>query len=165
MMKWIDWLEGVIASINRLLVRAAGIVTAGMMLFVCTDVILRYFGHAVLGSNDIVSLLLVIIITFALAHTYALRRHTRITFVISRLRPRMRAIIAAVTNSICIYIFILLIWQCCAFANRLKQSGEVSMTLGLPLHPLLYCMAAGFCLICIVIFMDLAKSILKVVER
>lgn len=165
MMKSIDWLEGVVTSLNHLLVKAAGIVTVGMMLFVCTDVILRHFGRPILGSNDIVSLLLVIVITFALAHTYAVRRHTRITIVISRLRPRKRAIVAAITNSICIYIFILLIWQCCALANRLKQSGEGSMTLGLPLHPLLYCMAAGFCLIGIVILLDLAKSILKVVER
>lgn len=151
--------------LNRMLFGISGAAMVAMMAFVCIDVVLRYLGRPILGSNDIVSLLLVVLIAFAMGHTHALKRQTRITILITRFYSRTQAILETVTNCASFCLFCLLVWQICDLARRIWLSGEVSMTLGIPLHPFLFCVAIGCLLNALVIVLDVVQSIKKVVRR
>lgn len=158
-------LAGIVGLINRWCNYLSAAAVVCMMAFVCADVVLRYFGHPILGSNDIVSLLMVVLVALAMGHTHLLKRNTTITLVTDRFPSRMRAALAILTNCAALILFILVVWQSCALADRMGQSGEGSMTLGIPLHPWVYCMAVGCVLICSAIVVDLVQSIQKVVKR
>lgn len=163
-MKAIIFLENIINAMNGFLLKIALSATIIMMLLVCADVILRYFRIPIVGSNDIISILLSIVIFFSMGHVYACNRHTKVTILISRFSNRIQAMTAVVTNIIGLCVFILLVWQSYAFGNRLATTGEVSMTLGMPLHPFLYCMAVGCFIMCLVIIVEIFKSIQKAVQ-
>ena len=165
-MKKPEWtLSGMVGLVNRGCNYLSAAAVICMMIFVCTDVVLRYFGHPILGSNDIVSLLMVVVVALAMGHTHILKRHTTITIVTSRLSQPIRVVLEIITNCTALLLFILVMWQECALANRMAGSGEGSMTLGIPLHPLVYCVALGSVLVCSVIIVDLVRLIQKVVKR
>jgi TRAP-type C4-dicarboxylate transport system permease small subunit len=135
-----------------------------MMAFVCCDVVLRYFGHPIKGSNDVVQLLSVVLVVFAMGYTQILKRHAFVVVVVSRLSPRTQRIIAGITSILSIGLFILVAWQSCALAGRAWLSGELSMTLRIPFYPLIYGLALGCVLMCLVLAIDFLKSLSKAVR-
>jgi hypothetical protein len=52
-------------------------------------------------------------------------------------------------------------WQSAVYGIDLRQSGEVSLTLQMPLYPIVYGIAFGCGLLALVLLMDLIKSFKK----
>jgi len=156
--------ERIATTINKKANWIACGAAAIMMAFVCCDVILRYFGHPIKGSNDVVQLLSVVLVVFAMGYTQVLKRHAFIVLAVSRLSLRAQGVIASITSILSIGLFVLVTWQSCALAGRTWLSGEVSMTLRLPFYPLMYGLALGCVLMCLVLVVDLRKSLGKAVR-
>jgi hypothetical protein len=60
---------------------------------------------------------------------------------------------------ICAVFFGFLSRQCMVYAADLKSFGEVSMTLQMPIYPFVYGIAAGCCLLTLVLAVRFIKSI------
>jgi hypothetical protein len=58
-------------------------------------------------------------------------------------------------------LFVLLGWQSYDFGHTLQASGEVSMTVGIPVYPFVY----GIAFSCIVVFLVLLLQYLKEVLK
>jgi TRAP-type C4-dicarboxylate transport system permease small subunit len=132
-----------------------------MMAFVFVDVILRYLGHPTTGSNDIVQLLLVITVAFAMGYTQVLKRHPSIAILVPRLPLRAQGVIHIITSFLSMIIFALLAWRSATLARHLWIHNEGTMTLGFPLYPLVYCISFGSVLMFLVLISDFLKAIFK----
>lgn len=151
--------ERLIHKINRKANWIACGAVLAMTALICSDVTLRYFLRPIKGSNDIVQILSVVLVAFAMGYTLVLKRHASITLFLSHLSSRARGIVCSITNILSIGLFVVLAWRSCVLARRMWISGEVSMTIGIPIYPLIYCVALGALLLCLVLVADLFKSL------
>jgi TRAP-type C4-dicarboxylate transport system permease small subunit len=138
---------------------------ASMMGFVFYDVFARYVGHPTPGSNDVVQVLELIAIPFAMSYTLALRRHPSTLFFIEKLPRRTQEYISLITTFLSLVIFAFVAWSSLALAGRLFENHDGTMTLGIPLYPLVYGITFGSILMCLVLIVHLMEDWMKVVRR
>ena len=136
-----------------------------MMAFVFYDVIARYFDHPTSGSNDIVQLLTLIAVAFTFSYTQLVKRNPSTSFLVMYLPRKTQEILQAVTCLLGLIPFALLIWTSATLAGHFLETHEGTLTLGVPLYPLVYCIALGSVLMCLVLIVDLVESLRKVVKR
>ena len=129
---------------------AAGSVAA-MMLLTCADVVLRYLRRPIPGTYEMVGLLGAVFVSFALAQTSIEKGHIAVDFLVQRLSPKTQTVVEAVNALICTGLFAIISWQSCMYAGKLRQLGEVSMTLQMPIHPFVYGISIGCGLLTLVL--------------
>jgi len=71
----------------------------------------------------------------------------------------MQLLIDGIGSGISGCLFGLITWQSLLYGLDLKKSGEVSLTLAMPLYPVLYGIAIGCALLCIVLLADGFQSL------
>jgi len=135
-------------------------VTVMMILTVC-DVVLRMFRRPITGTYEIVGLLGAVFISFSLAYTSMEHGHIAVDFLIRRFRQKVQRGFEGVTSFVCAALFGLATWQSFVFAAHIRQTGEVSLTLQVPLYPFVYGMAIGCGLLCIVLLFRFVQWVSK----
>ena len=143
-------------------VAAAAVV--GMMLLTCLDVLLRFLRHPIPGTYEIVGLLGAVFVSFSLARTSVERGHIAVDFLVQRLPRRLQHVVEAVNAGICALLFTIVCRQCVLYAQDLKASGEVSMTLQMPIHPFVFGIALGSAMLSLVLFASCASWSLKALQ-
>ncbi|MDI6688483.1 MAG: TRAP transporter small permease [Desulfobacterales bacterium] len=154
----------IILLANRFNWIAAGAIVA-MMLLTSADVVLRLFRHPVPGTYEMVGFLGAVVISFSLAYTSVERGHIAVEFLFQKLPKKVKFFINAINDFLCLFLFGLLTWQTMLMAFNLKQSGEVSMTLQLPIYPFVFGISIGCGLLSITLLKDFLKSVIKVVAE
>jgi len=150
-----------------------------MMLLTCADVILRLgvtlyheYHWAILspfrpiaGTYELVCFLGATAVSFAMAHTSVERGHVAVSIVVNLLPKKVQSIIETITTIFGLILFILLSWQSVLYGNDLKASGEVSLTLELPFYPFVYGIGFAAAAVCLVLLVDLSKSLPEVFRK
>lgn len=144
-------------------VSAAAIVA--MMLLTCADVVLRYFRRPVPGTYELVCFLGAVAVAFALAHTSVEKGHVSVSFVVQLLPKRIQSFIACITTGFGLILFSLIAWRSMIYANDLRLSGEVSLTLELPFYPFVYGVGFSAAVVCLILVSDLFKNVMRVLEK
>ena len=152
--KFVTWLSWVLDQI-------AGWCLVAMMSLTVADVILRVFRRPILGTYEIVGLMGVIVIAFAMPNTTLQRGHVAVDVVVINLSPSAQAIINLITRILSIILFTLIAWECVHYGKDLKAAGEVSMTLCLPFYPILYGIAFASAIVCVVILSRILQSMAR----
>ena len=166
MQNTIERIERFTGAISKWLNWVAGIGLVGMLGLIVSDVIgIKIFNNPIPGAIEIVAFLGVMVTAFAIAYTYILRGHIRVEFFIIRLPARMQSIIASFVCILGIILFILLAWRSYEYGRVLQSTGEVSMTQGIPFYPFVYALAFCCIPVCLVLLVELLKSILKAVAK
>ncbi|MCX5851708.1 MAG: TRAP transporter small permease [Deltaproteobacteria bacterium] len=127
----------------------------GMMLLTCSDVVLRFFRHPIPGTYEIVGLLGTVVIALSLAYTTEEKGHISVEFIVQKLPRRIKAALDTVNHLIAIVLFGIVAWQSTRYALDLRASGEVSLTIQMPIYPFILSIAGGCILVCIVLAYDL----------
>ncbi len=151
-------LEGFIVYLSKILSIIAGIALTIMMLLTVVDVCLRAFGAPIIGTYEIVGLLLALVIGFAIPQVSLDRGHVYMEILINMVSSKMnKAILNTFTRILCIILFILIGYNLFGVGNEFKMSGEVSPTIKLPFFPMAY--GIGVCCIieCFVFVIDIYK--------
>jgi TRAP-type C4-dicarboxylate transport system permease small subunit len=129
---------------------------AAMMFLTCIDVSMRYFfNRPIAGIYDIVSLLGVFVAAFAMPYTMLKGGHVAVDLLLRMLSDKKRLVVETATHFVGIVLFLILAWQSFVLALDMKAAGEVMPTLLLPFHPIVYCMAVCFFVLCLAILVDL----------
>lgn len=137
-----------------------------MLALTVADIIgIKFFKAPVPGAIEIVGFLAVTVTAFAIAHTYVLRGHIRVEFFVMRLPQRLQAAIAAFVSLLCTGLFALLAWQSYAYGRVLQTTGEVSMTQNIPFYPFVYAIAFCCLPLCLLLLLELVKSVVKAVRK
>jgi len=150
--KWLNWV--------------AGIGLVGMLGLIVADVIgIKIFNNPIPGAIEIVAFLGVVVTAFAIAYTHIVRGHIKVEFLIIRLPARVQAILGSFVFFLGIILFALLAWRSYEYGHVLQVTGEVSMTQGIPFYPFVYALAFCCIPVCLVLLVELIKSVLKAVKK
>lgn len=138
----------------RAVVRALGVLAgAGLMAMVLVttlDVALRALRVPFTGAYDIVRIAAALTAAAALPYTTAIKGHVAIEFLFHKLGPRGRAGVDALMRLLGMGLFGVLAWGCVRYGDSLRRSGEVSLTLGLPVFWVPYLLAGSCALVVLV---------------
>lgn len=144
-------------------VAAAAVVA--MMVLTCADVTLRLFRHPIPGTYEMVGLLGAIVVSFSLAHTSVMRGHIAVEFIVQKLPKRTQIIIDGINSLLGTTLFGVITWQSILYASNLMRTGEVSMTLQMPIYPFVYGIAIGSGMLCLVLLIEFLQSIKRIVRK
>ena len=88
-----------------------------------------------------------------------MRPHIYVDFFILSFSPKARDVYNIATRCLVIGIFFIIGWNLIKYAISLQKSGEVSLTLGIPLYPVTY--GVGICCFiqCLVMICDILKIV------
>ena len=134
---------GILVKVIKLLNHIGGAALTLMMFLTVCDVVLRAFGHPILGTFEIVSQSLAIVIGFSIPKVCLDRGHVYMEFLLEKLSKRSKNVLNTFTRAICILLFILIAYNLIGVGNEFRLSGEVTSTIRLPFFPLAYCV--GVC--------------------
>jgi TRAP-type C4-dicarboxylate transport system permease small subunit len=135
----------------------AGITLITVMLLVGSDVVGRIFGHPVPGAYEIVSLAGGLILGLALPATSRAKGHVFTDFFLEKLSGRLRTIIAVITRSIGIVLFLLSGYGMIMMGVRLKNSGEVTAVLALPFYYVAFALGGAFLIQVLILFSEISE--------
>ena len=151
------------AGFNALLrvskwLNAIGAVTLTfMMLLTVADVFLRIVSRPILGTYEIASILLAVVIGFSIPQVSLDKGHVYMEFVVGRLAGRNKAILLTFTRILCIGLFLFIGYNLFSVANEFRLSGEVTATIQLPFYPIAYGVGVCCFIECFVFAFDILK--------
>ena len=158
-------MERIVHRLARGLDAVAQWATVLLMAVVVANIVLRFTWRPLLGTYEYVSFLSAVLISFALAYCAVRGGHIAVTLMVDQLPPRAQAIIDIIVGVISITFFGLAVWQITLYATDMVISGEVSLTTKTPFYPFVYGVAFAFLVLCLVLLVDLVKSIARAVSQ
>jgi TRAP-type C4-dicarboxylate transport system permease small subunit len=147
----------ILLNISKILNYIAGIALSIMMLLTVTDVILRAGGHPIIGTYEIVSLLMGLVIGFAIPQVSLDKGHVYMEFLLERLPKRGKDIMNTITRILCIFLFAMAGYNMFIVAAGFHASGEVTATIKLPFYHITYGVAVCCLIECLVFLIDIYK--------
>jgi TRAP-type C4-dicarboxylate transport system permease small subunit len=149
--------QSVVLRLSNWMHVVAGIALTFIMLLTVSDVVLRLFGHPIVGTFELVGLGGAVVIGFGIPVTSWNRGHIFVDFMINWFSPKVRDGFNVVTRLVSIALFILVGWNLFVLGNDLLKSGEVTLTRQLPFYPVAYGLGICCFIQCLVLICDLAK--------
>ena len=131
----------------------------GMMLLTCVDVIGRKLGHPIFGSVELVGFMATMAVAFALPYTHQAKAHIGVEVLVQLLSPRTQTIIELCTHVVSLVLFAIVTWQMTLYAETMRASGTVSISLELPEYLVIYVVAVCFLLFSLMIVKDIVANI------
>lgn len=128
-----------------------------MMLLSVADVVLRLFGKPIPGAYELVGFFGTIVVSFALGFTSLEKGHIAVELLFRKLPQRTQLAIETFTNFVSFLIFGLIAYQAFIYALDIRNSGEVSPTLQMPIYPFIFGIALGSGLLCLILIADSIK--------
>jgi len=140
---------------------AAGVVFFLLVFFIS---LLDILGSKILnlpfpGVIELIGYFQAVMIVFALAFTQLINQHVRVEMVFSRLPGTLQSLLEVLTSIILFLLFAVLVWQFVSYGITLQRSGQYSITLGLPIHYIVWIMALALVLSSLVFFLDFIRAI------
>jgi TRAP-type C4-dicarboxylate transport system permease small subunit len=136
--------EKIVISLSGALNWVAGAALTAALALTLIDIIsTKVFSAPLSGGIEIVGLLCVIIVAFAIAYTQILHGHIEVEMFVKRLSKRWQFAISTIVSFFSTILFGVLTWRSYDYGRVLQASGEVSMTQHIPLYPFVY--AISFC--------------------
>jgi TRAP-type C4-dicarboxylate transport system permease small subunit len=128
-----------------------------IMLLTVSDVVLRFFGHPIVGTFEVVGFCGAIIISFSLPRTTWERGHIFVDFLTQKMPKSAKKIMDLATRVITIVLFAVIGWNLFIYSHKLMVSGEVSLTIQLPFYPFSYGVGVCCFLQCLALICDIPK--------
>ena len=130
-------------ALVQALAYVAGVGLMLMVLITTADVILRKCNLSVTGAYDLVKIAAVITAAAALPYTTAIKGHVAIEYFFHKLGRRGRIVVDALMRFGGMALFGVLAWGFVDYGNSLREKGEVSTTLQLPIFWVPYVLAVS----------------------
>lgn len=161
--KWVERLTSPLIGI----VHKVGLAILLLMMFLTVgDVVGRHFFKSpISGTYELTNFMLALVVFFAIAYTQVRKGHISIDVIVSRFSPRAQAIIDSITYFFSLGLFSLVTWQSAVHAIRLFEGHNVSGVLSWPVYPFVIAVAVGSLLFCLVLLVNLLRSLAKAVKH
>jgi len=139
---------------SKLLNLIAGIALTFMMFLTVADVLLRAGGHPIIGTYEIVALLLALVIGFGIPQASLDKGHVNMEFLLEKFSKRGKDVMNTFTRMLCIILFAFIGYNLFNVGAGFHASGEVSATIKIPFYPVAYGVAVCCLLECVVFIFD-----------
>jgi TRAP-type C4-dicarboxylate transport system permease small subunit len=153
MKRFLDAVKGT----SSVLGAVASIALTFLMLLTIADVVLRIFGHPIVGTYELVAVSGAVAIGLSLPITSWVRGHIYVDSFVARLPRVPRAIITIATRLIVLGLFFLIGWNLLKYAMALRSAGEVTPTLRVPFYPVVIGVGVSCLVECVVMIADIVK--------
>jgi len=147
----------ILQSVGKILNYIGGAALTFMMFLTVSDVLLRAGGHPILGTYELVSLTLAIVIGFTIPKVSLDRGHVYMEILLEKLSKRDKAIMNTFTRILALILFAIIGYNLLLIGKEFHLSGEVSSTLKLPFFPISYCVGVCCFIECFVFLFDIVK--------
>ena len=147
----------ILRFVCKLLNIIAGIAVTVMMLLTVADVLLRAGGHPIIGTFEIVALLLALVIGFGIPPVSLDKGHVYMDLLLGKLSKRGKNVMNTFTRVLCLILFAFLGVNLFNVGARFHASGEVSATIKIPFYPVAYGVAVCCLLECCVFIFDIVR--------
>ena len=137
----IELYHKLLRSLVKSLAYIAGTGLILMVVITGADVVLRLFHLSLTGAYDLVKIAAAMTVAAALPYTTSIKGHVAIEFFFHKLGRRGRVLADGLMRIAGMVLFALLAWGCIDYGNSLREKGEVSMTLQLPVFWVAYVLA------------------------
>lgn len=144
--------------VNEGLAWAAALVLGLMMLFAVADMVLRGFGITVAGSYEVVGWLSAAAMALALGTVQRHRGHVAMELVVVKLGRRSRAVVEMLTSLGSLLLFAAVAWYVARYGRVLHETGSLSETLRVIVHPWVYLVAAGCAGLTLALLLDFLRA-------
>ena len=148
----IEWIgvKGTVLSVGFLI---------GIMLLVVANIIARFFGTVIIGTIELVELMIVVTVAFAFGYTAQRQSHVVVKVVVSRFSPRVQAVFRIFTSALSIGVCALIVWASAGIMYERALLGEETELLKVPSFPFRFVWVFGLILFCFALLIDLCKAI------
>lgn len=133
----------------------------GMTLLTCADVVGRLFRHPVFGSVELVGLMATLVCALALPYTHEMKGHIGVELAVTMASKKTRLVIDIITGALSLILMAVVTWRMATYAHTVQRSGEVSMSLELPIHVVIYMISFSFLVFTLVILRDITNNLKK----
>jgi TRAP-type C4-dicarboxylate transport system permease small subunit len=141
----------------------AGIII--MVIVTCADVLgAKLFMAPVPGSTEIISLVQVAAIVFAVAATQRYKGHISVEMFVGTLPPRLRSLSKALTSCLGAVLFVLLIVEGVRLGNEYLDAGEVTATVQIPFYPFAYAFSVALLPVALMLVVDVVEALKEAVR-
>jgi TRAP-type C4-dicarboxylate transport system permease small subunit len=154
------FLEKIEVFLNRILMIIGSVAVLSLMALATGNVILRFFFNAPYrGAYEVVGFLGAIVIAFALGYTQKKKNHIVVDILTEKFPKRVNRILDAINYFVTTIFFAIVSWQVFVWGMKISKSGEVSETLKIVFHPIVYCVAVGFAVFSFTLILDFLKTL------
>lgn len=153
---------------NKLLEKATLLLDMGAraavaaIMFVTTiNVFMRMFGGSLRGSIEIVQYLNALGVGLAVAFCAFQGGHVAVTFFTDKLSPKLQHFVGVLIELLMAAFLGILTWQLVLYGYGSQQAGEVALTTGLPIYPVVYLVTIGIAVYFLVVINNLCTSLVS----
>jgi len=143
--------------VSRVLNSIAGGAVTVMMLLTVADVLLRAGGRPIIGTFEIVALLLALVIGFGIPQVSLDKGHVSMEVLVEKLSRKGKNMMHTFTRLLCLGLFAFIGINLFNVGARFHASGEVSATIKIPFYPVAYGVAICCLLECLVFVFDIFR--------
>ena len=143
--------------VSKVLNSIAGVAVTIMMLLTVADVLLRAGGHPIIGTFEIVALLLALVIGFGIPQVSLDKGHVSMEVLLEKLSRKGKRVMNTFTRILCLGLFAFIGINLFNVGARFHASGEVSATIKIPFYPVAYGVAICCLLECCVFIFDIVR--------
>ncbi len=125
-------------KVNRYIYVIGGFALMFMMLITAADVILRLFGHPIIGTYELVGFSAVVVLGFCIPYTTSVKSHITVDFITIHLSGKVNNVLLVITRLLGIFLFVFIAYNLFIMGSDLYRSGETSPTLHMPFYPIVF---------------------------
>lgn len=158
--------ENLLKLLSLWAVRIGSVVLMLMMLTVFIDVFLRYiFNSPVVGSVEIVEIMMVLVVALGIAHTGINRGHISVDLLVSKFPPRVQAIIDIFNFLVATIIFSIMSWKTALQAIVAGSRNVTTTVLEVPIYPFVWTLSICTGLLSLIFLLQCFETIIKMVKK
>jgi TRAP-type C4-dicarboxylate transport system permease small subunit len=156
-----NYLEKVNVFLNKILMVLGSVAVLLLMTIATTNAFLRipFIKSTWRGAYETVGFLGAIVIAFALGYTQKRKDHIVVDILTEKFPKRVSRVLDSISYFITTIFFAIVSWQVFVWGMKISKSGEVSETLKIVFHPIIYCVALGFAVFSLTLIIDFLKSL------
>jgi TRAP-type C4-dicarboxylate transport system permease small subunit len=154
-------LEKINVFLNRTLMFLGSVAVLLLMSIATVNAFLRipFIKSTWRGAYESVGFLGAIVIAFALGYTQKRKDHIVVDILTEKFPKRVNRILDGINYFITTIFFAIVAWQVFVWGVKISKSGEVSETLKIIFHPIIYCVALGFAVFSLTLIIDFLKNL------
>lgn len=136
-----------------------------MMALTVVDVVGRVFKHPVFGSIELMYLMGALATAMALPDTHIKNGHIGVELFVSKLSRRIRALVEVLVGILSLALFCVVTYKMFEYSMKFRDSGEVSMNLGLPEYLIILVVACSFLIFTVLIVRTILQAFNRLIKK
>ena len=140
---------------------ACGAIVAMLLLATVDLVGIKLFTWRFAGAFEVIGLLGLVVIVFAIAFTQVRHGHVSVDFITNLLPKRAQMIINYIIPLVVLGIFAMISWQMYSLGLRLQSQSAVSVTQRIPTAPFAYATSVCSLIMCLVLLVEFVKAVIE----